>query len=197
MAVFASRQIVLPQIVNFVNYIQSNGTQFIDTLFKPNNNTRVVMDMQGATTTSGVYMHYGTVSGSLNFMAGKASSESWDLHAYYNTTYQNLATKTVSDFVMRTVFDQNKNAITVGGVSYTFAAASFSLSHTMYLFGVNSNGGASFLSPIKLYSCQIYDNGTLVRDFWPCYDPAGVACLYDKVEKKYYYNAGTGAFTAG
>ena len=71
------------------------------------------------------------------------------------------------------------------------------MSHTMYLFGVNSNGSASFLSPIKLYSCQIYDNGTLVRDFWPCYDPDGVACLYDKVEKKYYYNAGTGAFTAG
>ena len=183
--------------VNYVEYIQSNGTQFIDTLFKPNNNTRVVMDMQGATTTSGVYMHYGAVSGSLNFMAGKASSSSWDLYAYYNTAEQKLATKTVSDFAVRNVFDQNKNEITVSGVSYTFAAASFSLSHTMYLFGVNSNGGASFLSPIKLYSCQIYDNGTLVRDFWPCYDPDGVACLYDKVEKKYYYNAGTGAFTAG
>jgi hypothetical protein len=41
------------------------------------------------------------------------------------------------------------------------------------------------------------DNGVLVRDMWPCYDPDGVACLYDKVEKKYYYNAGSGAFTAG
>lgn len=181
-----------------LEYIQSSGTQYIDTLFKPNNNTRVVMDMQGATTTSGVYMHYGTVSGSLNFMAGKASSTSWDLYAYYNTAEQKLATKTVSDFAVRTVFNQNKNEITVGGVSYIFAAASFSLSHTMYLFGVNSNGSPSFLSPIKLYSCQIYDNGTLIRDFIPAKRISDGKCgLWDKVNFKFYTDENGGNFTAG
>ena len=43
----------------------------------------------------------------------------------------------------------------------------------------------------------MYDNGVLIRDFRPCLDPDGVACLYDKVEKKYYHNAGSGEFIAG
>ena len=41
MAVFASRQIVLPQMVNYVNFIQSSGTQYFDTGFTPNNNTSI------------------------------------------------------------------------------------------------------------------------------------------------------------
>lgn len=64
-----------------------------------------------------------------------------------------------------------------------------------------NNGGSSMIgnypTTAKIYSCKIYDNGVLMRDFWLCYDPDGVACLYDKVEKKYYYNAGTGEFIAG
>lgn len=50
---------------------------------------------------------------------------------------------------------------------------------------------------VKLLYWRMKDSGVLVRDMWPCYDPEGVACLYDKVEGKYYYNAGTGEFTAG
>ena len=49
----------------------------------------------------------------------------------------------------------------------------------------------------KLYHCKIWNNGALERDFIPCKDPNGVVCLYDKVEGKYYYNQGTGDFTAG
>ena len=44
---------------------------------------------------------------------------------------------------------------------------------------------------IKLYSCKIWDNDDLIRDYIPVLDIEGVPCLYDKVEKKYYYNEGT------
>jgi len=50
---------------------------------------------------------------------------------------------------------------------------------------------------IKLYYLEIYDNEKLVRDYIPVLDDDGIACLYDKVEKKFYYNEGTGAFIAG
>ena len=50
---------------------------------------------------------------------------------------------------------------------------------------------------MKLFSCQIYDNGTLIRDYLPCLDKDGVACLYDKVSETYFYNQGTGEFIAG
>lgn len=50
---------------------------------------------------------------------------------------------------------------------------------------------------MKLYACQIYDNGTLVRDFYPCTNESGAVGLYDLVGKQFYSNAGTGAFVAG
>ena len=67
----------------------------------------------------------------------------------------------------------------------------------MYLFGVNTSGSTNNqLGSLRIYSCKIYDNGTLVRDFKPYYDSNGVACLFDAVSGTYYYNAGTGVFTA-
>ncbi len=196
MAVFASRQIVLPQIVNFVNYIQSSGTQFIDTLFKPNNNTRVVMDAQfvGATSQSTLYTPFGVRGGGYFFELYKASTSNWNLTFLWNTTYNQFFN---IDYAARHTFEINKNTATVDGVSISYTNGTFQMAYSLYLCADNEDGTAKALSPLKVYSCQIYDNGTLVRDFWPCYDPEGVACLYDKVEKKYYHNAGTGAFTAG
>ena len=49
----------------------------------------------------------------------------------------------------------------------------------------------------KIYYLQIYDNDILVRDFIPVLDKNGVTCMFDKVERKFYYNAGTGDFIAG
>ncbi len=40
-------------------------------------------------------------------------------------------------------------------------------------------------------------NGFLIGDLIPVLDPEGTACMYDLVEQKYYYNAGTGDFIAG
>lgn len=48
-----------------------------------------------------------------------------------------------------------------------------------------------------MYSCKIYDNETLVRDFVPCKNATGAVGLYDTVEGQFYANAGTGTFTAG
>lgn len=50
---------------------------------------------------------------------------------------------------------------------------------------------------MDLKSFKIYDNNDLVRDFIPVLDNNGIACLFDKVENKYYYNQGTGEFLYG
>ena len=49
----------------------------------------------------------------------------------------------------------------------------------------------------KIYSCQIYDNGSLVRDYVPCINNDGTIGLWDDVNSVFYGNAGTGSFTAG
>lgn len=51
---------------------------------------------------------------------------------------------------------------------------------------------------MKLYSFKIYDNGTLIRDFIPCYRVAdNEVGLYDIVNNQFYTNQGTGSFTKG
>ena len=50
----------------------------------------------------------------------------------------------------------------------------------------------------KIYSFKIWDNGTLVRELVPVKNTiTNSAGLYDRVEKKFYPNLGSGSFTAG
>ena len=50
----------------------------------------------------------------------------------------------------------------------------------------------------KLYSCKMYNNSIIVRDFVPVKRISdNVYGLWDKVNEVFYENAGTGAFTGG
>jgi len=89
-----------------------------------------------------------------------------------------------------TVFEANGTTQTV-----TDNTTSFSGTSNMYIFTVNTNG--TLFDPkasMKLYYFKIYQNDVLVRNFEPALDESGVACLYDKVTKQYFYNSGTGTF---
>ena len=53
------------------------------------------------------------------------------------------------------------------------------------------------IASAKLYYLKMYSDNVLVRDFIPVLDESNVACLFDKVSRTYFYNIGTGTFTAG
>ena len=91
--------------------------------------------------------------------------------------------------------DMNKNILSINGVTHERTYASFQCDYSLYLCAINNAGSAGFFSNLRLYYCKIYDNGTLIRDYIPVLDWDDVPCLYDKVKRKLYYNAGTGSFT--
>ena len=64
----------------------------------------------------------------------------------------------------------------------------------MYLF--KCNGNSPYVS-IRIYRWIYESNGIKIRDFIPVLDKNGTPCMYDRVEKKFYYNQGTGQFIAG
>ena len=66
--------------------------------------------------------------------------------------------------------------------------------YNIYLFWVGSKENSAYTGVFKLYSCKIYDNSTLVRDFVPCVTSDGNIGLYELVDKKFYGNIGTGTF---
>lgn len=78
---------------------------------------------------------------------------------------------------------------------------------SMLLFNINSSKNASGVdiagnndngSKMRLYSFKMWNGGTLVRDFIPCYRISdNVAGLYDFINGKFYQNSGTGSFVVG
>lgn len=59
------------------------------------------------------------------------------------------------------------------------------------LFGVNGQ----LLWKGRIYNAKISDGDKIIADLRPCIDTNGVACMYDTVSHKYFYNQGTGKFT--
>ena len=192
MAVFASRQIALPQIVNYVRWLESDGSAFINTGIYPNQNTKVEIVFS---SKYGAESNYSTVFGAqVGWGSNSFSMGSYTVSfgAQYSTTL------TLNDNEEHTaVLGEGKLQVDGSYIWSVSQAQTFQITCPMYLFGNNENNDVLYRSKAKVFRCQIYDNGTLVRDLRPCYDPGGVVCLYDKVEGEYYYNAGSGEFIAG
>lgn len=201
MGSFGARLTEVKQPVNYVGYIQSSGTQYIDAEFKPNNNTKVVMDFE----VTGLPTDYSAVFSARNTTSGAGAFSFWVVKNgpqflwQFNTGNGKGTSANAPSVVGNRLTAENTGSVmTVGGYTLSEAAATFATSYSLYLLATNDPDTTKrYCCKAKIYSCQIYDNGVLVRDMWPCYDPDGVACMYDKVEQKYYYNAGTGEFTAG
>lgn len=185
----------LPSGYTRLEYIESTGTQYIDTGFKPNQNTRVLMDVTPLhVVQSKMWCAFGCRANGLYFGLYKASSGNMNLTWFYGSVYSNYFT---IDYTKRHVFEVNKNVANVDGATKSYPAQVFQLSQSMFLFCDNAAGKATSLSSSRLYSCKVYDNGTLVRDFIPCKNASGVVGLWDNANNQFYTNAGSGGFTSG
>lgn len=176
-----------------LDYIESSGTQYIDTGYKPTNNSRVVMEVEAL--KSGVYPFFGarTANGVDSFVLWEMSSNS--IRSDFNTT--GIET-TVSKVLSHVVIDKNKNVCKFGDTTITNGAASFNCSYNLCLLALNSGGEVDERKlSAKLYRCQVYDNDKLIRDFKPCKNSNGILGLYDSINNKFYKNSGTGNFIAG
>lgn len=182
-----------------VEYLESTGTQYIDTLFKVNQDTRVVVDSEitdyfktgyyqaifGATTVSGY--------AETNRYTLHLSSSYKDIYiAYGNAGYRS----NFGDVNKRNIYDLDKNTFKVNGSTIASTTQeTFQGTETLNIFREkNSNNQNNRYINMKLYSTKIYDNGVLIRDFVPVIDSSDRPCLYDKVEDKFYYNEGSGEF---
>ena len=185
----------LPSGYKRLEYIQSSGTQYIDTGFKPNQNTRVVMDVTPVDVNLGkTWCAFGVRQNGIYFGLYKASTRNMNLTWFYGSNYSNYFTV---DYEKRHNLEVNKNAASVDGISKSYAAQTFQFTIPLFLLCDNAAGSPTSAGAALLYSCKIYDNGTLIRDFIPCKNASGVVGMWDDVNSVFYQNAGSGTFTAG
>ena len=182
----------LPENYTQVRYIESSGTQYIDTGFKPNNNTRVVMDVQMITLAQpNFFFGVRTSSNTVNYSVLITGS---NFRSDYGESKVSSSEASATD---RVTIDKNQNVCTVNSATITNTSSTFQSAYNLYLFASNDGGTAAYFGYARLYGCQIYDNGTLIRDFVPCKNASGAVGLYDTVNSVFYPDNAGGTFTAG
>lgn len=190
----------LPNGYTRLEYIQSSGSQYIDTGFKPNQNTRIVLDFENignySSMTTGLCPLFGVRNAStVACFALWVGTKSFP--QYGNAAYNANGNFTI-DINERLTYEMNKNVVSIGGQVITCSSASFTTNYNLCLFTINNYGTIEARRASgKLWSAKIYDNGTLIRDFVPCKNSSSVVGLYDLVNDVFYTNVGSGTFTAG
>lgn len=186
----------LPQGYQEVEYIESSGTQYIDTGYKPtSNNLRIACEFEYTADHSA-----SSVFGSES--SGKYSIVPYGAPAFYvGSSTQLLAQTTALNTKYALDAHANAGTLTVS-LNGTTNSASYSGSIlTTVNIGVFCNiiaGVANQFCSMRLYAMSIYDNGELVRNFVPCYRNSGhTAGLYDLSNNVFYTNAGSGIFAVG
>ena len=158
-----------------LEYIQSTGTQYIDTglVVNKSDSYRMVLDTD---LTSNSY--YAGCNGYMQFQAnvGEGTRSTIDI------TYKNI-TETIT---VNGTQKSSQSWSSYSGANVKLGIFKMGDANNTWFNGAPQSG--------KLYSCKIYKDDVLVRDMIPAKDEVGNAGLYDKVEGKFYYNSGTGVF---
>lgn len=183
----------LPDGYTQLEYIQSSGKQYVDTGFKPNQNSRVICDFEFTSTTEEQTIFMARQSTSANMFGVFHNTSGWN-YCYGAERIKGVTGVSITD---RVKLDCNKEKASVNGSVLSAGTAVFTAPVNMTLFVRNTNGILNNYASAKLYACQAYDNGFLARDYIPCTNASGAAGLYDLVGQEFYGNAGTGSFTAG
>lgn len=179
-----------------IEYIQSSGTQYIDSNFIPKATTRTIMKAEPM-SWSAWSAFFGTRNAT-SPTASQAYIAAIPAATLYRSDYFGSSLTAETPTVMQvTNIDKNKNICSFNNIIITNTSSTVNATTNMFLLALNDVGTAKYFLSAKLYSCQIYDGNTLVRDFIPIKTTTNIYGLWDKVTKAFYPNAGTDAFTGG
>lgn len=178
----------LPAGYTELAYIESTGTQYIDTGVAPADNTRVRIS----------YIPTGSLTERSIF------GSAWAVNGYFLMTYQGWVRwhsgGSVIDAVkcssgQRLVIETTNHYLTVNSTRYPITGGANTANNILLLGDMNYNANCRGIGRVEYM--QIWQGSTLVRNFVPCKHPSGAVGLYDLVNHNFYGNSGSGSFTAG
>lgn len=202
----------LPSGYTKLEYIESTGTQWIDTKVLPAE-TRILIDAFILEKNTGNDHHIASASWAetgkpelFNVMRLRADRTGYAVR-YGNGNLRNIEHQ--GNVFGRHTFNRNFPASpytaqvdSAETITLTPGVVG-SIGTKLPLFAFRRNNGScsGFIS-MRLYSCKIwkavtYEGVPLVRDFIPCKNASGEVGLWDDVNSVFYGNAGTGTFIAG
>lgn len=183
----------LPSGYKELEYIQSTGSQYLDTGVKPNGSTRVTLEVES--TVDGTFPFFGCrdSSASKKFILWQISST--QIRVDYGNSRTTYDVGTTNE---KTLADINKNTGFFGSVQLYTEPVSFEGSYSILVLGQNTGGSVDTRKlSAKLYSFSVYDGENLIRELIPCINSDGAVGMYDLAQGAFYGNSGSGTFLPG
>ena len=211
---------LLPEGYKQVEYIESTGTQYIDTgYYWTHENIGIYFDGKVLTNASDQSLfgneEYITSSGTSRNFAGVAHGRNGAYSIWIGNGSQGSVTTTLETrFNLNIITTSNKylyvstnneksfvktysGSVLTHDTVYKASTVSTTMGN-MFIFANHntqrgySNASTQNVSSMQLYAFKMIDNGEIVRDFVPCVqESTGKAGLYDTVNGVFYGNANT------
>ena len=195
----------IPYAYQRVEYLESSGTQWIDTGYVQNSKTEYDITYEWKQSSSS---NLATVFGTFNdagdiyiygIMLRDSKVEYNFRNGNVNNFYQHspsVGTKHVASF-HNGILTVNNSRISVGTVAknsdYPIALFASYFSSKTY-----NTVRQEYFGKAKIYTIKFMEDGKAVRDMIPCYRKSdGLAGMYDVANDVFYINQGSGTFIVG
>lgn len=189
-----------------VEYIESTGTQYINTGVVIKSGTRIVAK-EALSGTSPSYNLSGLVDGNNNYPVASWGYTTAKVYfqAKYGVNSNSWESTGVALDTAEHIWDIQSGSQKFDGIEFSqvaFTAVNPQSAKNILLFGrwedASNSNVINLCSSLRGISYKIYENDTLVRDLVPCYRISdGVIGMYDTVNNVFYTNSGSGTFTKG
>ena len=178
-----------------VEYIQSNGTQILDTGIQGGSDVGYKIDFQIIDSN----VNYAHVWGSTKIpyapkLYRSGNTSNWLIEYGNGTTKTAFYILKGSTSYERHIIEYTNGVVYLDNVSKLNIGTKGFGNLNFCLFGYFGENNLNVKAMV--YSCKIWVDGTLVRDFIPVRCNA-IGYLYDKVSKQLFGDANGGSFTAG
>lgn len=185
----------LPADFTELEYLESSGTQYIDTGIVPQTDTRLFLDCERLATLAGMNSIFGcrnTVSGKTDHYDAYfsyATPETVGFRPYKQLTFNFPSGRFTAAFTGSIV------EITGNEPASYSPTGTVETSNSLYLLSINyGTGRISQLSVFKVYEFVLASPERTLLNLVPVLDADGTPCMYDKASKTCFYNNGTGTF---
>lgn len=185
-----------------VEYLQSDGSSYIDTGIKASSNITVDAEFEIIQNSYHTFEVFGSrvADNNKEFMLIYHNQSATGLQFRYNGSWK--ITSSMPLYGNYIIHSESPNVLTIND-EYTLSctASTFSSNYSIYLFTLNNAGTPDILNSNNIYLrikwFKIYDDGVLVRDYIPVRNN-NIGYLYDRVSKELFGNTNsTGAFVYG
>ncbi len=164
----------------------------------------------GAATngTAGLFTTYRITTGDgsnfhrIGYYNGSSTMSGGNAKPAVGVRYKVETSLTNGEQVFKVAKQENGDWVPVGNgkrtANLSFPAGFADLGLPLYLFARNLNGVPDEFAPARLYTFKLWQDGSLVRDLVPAFDPRdGAPSLWDKRSETFFRNAGGYRLAAG